>query len=111
MKKAYYLFFIILSFTLWNCASSPFPALFYNSSEYHASGVMDSGPSDAKILKSGKSCGFNSIFTWLFYSNGEGNLEEAVKNGNITKVVLVDKSTFSILGIIIARNCVIVYGE
>ncbi|TGL78713.1 TRL domain-containing protein [Leptospira yasudae] len=94
-----------------NCATSVFPALLFNSSGYHESGTPVEGPTDAKILKSGKSCNNYSLLNYLFYSGGEGSIADAMKNGGITKVAVVDKSTFGILGPVFSQECVVVFGE
>ncbi|MDV6236506.1 TRL domain-containing protein [Leptospira ellisii] len=112
MKKTINLIVIALvAFVFSNCASSIYPAFIFNSSEYHVSGGPTAGPTDAKILKSGKSCNNYSLFNYLFYSGGEGSITEAMKNGQITKVAVVDKSTFGILGPIFSQECVVVFGE
>ncbi|TGK08759.1 TRL-like family protein [Leptospira fletcheri] len=106
-----FLSMIVSAFLLTGCASTPLPALIFNSSEHHVSGSPITGPTDVKILKSGKSCSNYSILNWLFYSGGEGSIEEAMKDGKITKVAVVDKSAFSILSFIFSRECVLVFGE
>ncbi|TGK18979.1 TRL-like family protein [Leptospira fluminis] len=102
---------IAATFLLTGCASTPLPALIFNSSEHHVSGSPITGPTDAKILKSGKSCSNYSILNWLFYSGGEGSIEEAMKDGKITRIAIVDKSAFSILSVVFSRECVVVFGE
>ncbi|WP_061245773.1 TRL-like family protein [Leptospira noguchii] len=112
MKKFISLILISLAaFVVSNCATSIFPAAIFNSSSYHVSGNPTGGPTDAKILKSGKSCNHYSFLTWYFYSGGEGSIAEAMKDGQITKVATIDKSTFGILGLIFSKECVVVYGE
>ncbi|EMJ91654.1 TRL domain-containing protein [Leptospira alstonii] len=112
MKKLISLIVISLAaFVVSNCATSILPAAIFNSSSYHVSGNSTSGPTDAKILKKGKSCNNYSILNFLFYSGGEGSIAEAMKDGQITKVAVVDKSTFGILGFIYSQECVVVYGE
>ncbi|WP_061224337.1 TRL domain-containing protein [Leptospira weilii] len=112
MKKFISLIVISLAaFVVSNCATSIFPALIFNSSNYHVSGNPTGGPTDAKIVKSGKSCHYFSIVIAYFYGGGEGSIAEAMKDGQITKVAVVDKDTFGILGPIFSRECVLVYGE
>ncbi|WP_082280901.1 TRL domain-containing protein [Leptospira kirschneri] len=113
MKKFISLIVISLAaFVVSNCATSIFPAAIFNSSSYHVSGNSTGGPTDVKIVKSGKSCNHYSIFIlWSYYSGGEGSIAEAMKDGQITKVATVDKSTFGILGPIFSKECVVVYGE
>ncbi|WP_061235715.1 TRL domain-containing protein [Leptospira weilii] len=113
MKKFISLIVISLAaFVVSNCATSIFPAAIFNSSSYHVSGNPTGGPTDVKILKSGKSCNHYSLFLlWFYYSGGEGSIAEAMKDGQITKVAVVDKDTFGILGPIFSRECVVVYGE
>ncbi|EMN49229.1 TRL-like family protein [Leptospira interrogans str. L1207] len=108
MKKFITLILISLAaFVVSNCATSIFPALIFNSSNYHVSG----SPTDVKIVKSGKSCHYFSIVLAYFYGGGEGSIAEAMKDGQITKVATVDKSTFGILGPIFSKEYVVVYGE
>ncbi|RHX77744.1 TRL domain-containing protein [Leptospira yasudae] len=112
MKKFINLAIIsIATLVLSNCATSVFPALIFNSSSYHESGTPTQGPTDAKIVKSGKSCNNYSLLNYLFYAGGEGSIADAMKDGQIKKVAVIDKSTLGILGPVFSRECVVVFGE
>ncbi|TGM87907.1 TRL domain-containing protein [Leptospira licerasiae] len=109
--KLFLLIISLIAFALTNCATSPYPGSIFASADYHVSGEQTGGPTDAKILKTGKSCNNYSILNFLFYSGGEGSISEAAKSAGIKKVAVVDKSVFSVLGIIFSRECVVVAGE
>lgn len=51
------------------------------------------------------------LVSFLFYSGGEGSISEAANSAGIKKIAVVDKSVFSILGIVFSRECVVVAGE
>ncbi|PJZ54612.1 TRL domain-containing protein [Leptospira adleri] len=101
----------IVAMTASNCASSLYPTYLFHNEEYHVSGNSIAGPGDAKILKQGRSCNVYSIFSALFYAGGEGSVAEAMKDGNITKVAVIDKSSEGFLAYLYSKECVIVYGE
>ncbi|TGJ99683.1 TRL-like family protein [Leptospira semungkisensis] len=112
MKKTILLILISFSsFASFNCATSILPAAIFASAEYHVSGTPTGGPTDAKILKSGKSCNIYSIVNVIFYSGGEGSIVEAAQKAGIKKIAVVDKSVFSILAPLFSQECVMVYGE
>ncbi|TGJ98210.1 TRL-like family protein [Leptospira langatensis] len=112
MKKT--ILFILISLSAsasFNCATSILPAAIFGSAEYHVSGTPTGGPTDARILKSGKSCNNYSLLNVLFYSGGEGSIVEAAQKAGIKKIAVVDKSVFSIFAPLFSRECVVVYGE
>ncbi|TGK31509.1 TRL-like family protein [Leptospira gomenensis] len=112
MKKKYFLIFLVCVIALIsNCSSNLYPIYFFQSNEYHISGTQIGGPTSAKVLKQGRSCATYSIITWLFFAGGEGSVEEAMKDGNITKIAVIDRSTEGALGYLYSKECVIVYGE
>ncbi|RHX84433.1 TRL domain-containing protein [Leptospira stimsonii] len=112
MKKIISLISIFLvAFAVSNCASSLFTIGLFSNTEYHVSGNSVAGPTDAKILKRGTSCNTYSVFSALFYAGGEGSIAEAMKEAQITKVAVVDKSSEGFLGYVLSKECVIVYGE
>lgn len=90
------------------------PGLFYNKTVQHAYGTNHAGSqlSSHSILRSGKSCSFGSFFLVnLFYYGGGGSVEEAMKQGGVQKVAVVDKESVSIAYGLFYQECTVVWGE
>ncbi|MBK8394150.1 MAG: TRL-like family protein [Leptospiraceae bacterium] len=103
---------LVLLFSIQFCTTTLSPGLFYNSTAEHiyrdrVSTQLGSG----RILKMEKSCSYNSIIFATFYHGKPSTVENVLKEGKITKVGVIDHSSFSILGSLYYSNCIIVWGE
>ncbi|MCB1179499.1 MAG: hypothetical protein KDK36_18100 [Leptospiraceae bacterium] len=111
MKKLLLLSIILLG-SLMNCLS-PIPQYPLNlDSEIHLSGHNNSfGIGSAKVLKKGESCYASILYQGLldYGITQKISVDEAVFNGDITKIATIDYSSTSTL--IYYKNCIIVWGE
>lgn len=98
----------------WGCISSPMLGGIVTFTK-HTVHDKAAGPviSDASPVKRGESC---SASTFLFsvavvWFGGGGSIQDAAQSGGITKVAAVERSSFTILGPLFYRECVVVWGE
>lgn len=95
-----------------SCISSPMHSLFFNSTTQNLNGEVASNTlTSANILKSGKSCSVSGAIVKLFFYGAGNSIEEAAKHGGITKIAVIDRESFSVLGDLYYKECVIVWGE
>ena len=70
-----------------------------------------SGLTDASIVKKGEACSWSALYlNYVWWGPGE-SVEDAKKDGNITKVAVIDRSSLNVLGYLFFRDCVVVWGE
>jgi hypothetical protein len=126
-KIAYYkIMLLLLVLTLQNCfwyahgnySNSPLQSIVTVNSVHNYPNLSRAFPAlgEAKILKKGKSCteGFLLVNTFYFKNEEDYTIEDAKRNGDITKVGLVDfeSTQVGMLGVVFfAEQCMIVYGE
>jgi hypothetical protein len=109
MKK-YFAFVLVIGIIFGNC-STPFPSVVGITTQ-HVYDLSNRGNiTSNKILKSGESCSFSSIFILLFFYGAGNSVKEAADKGGITKIALVDRSTYNILGPVFYKECTIAWGE
>ncbi|MDF3818616.1 TRL domain-containing protein [Leptospira sp. 96542] len=112
MKKFYLIISVFSIFLINNCVSSPFPsAVFLNTTQHVMGDTKGLVLTSAKIQKSGKSCSMSGFLTNIFYYGNGNSIEDAMKNGEITKISLIDRNSLSILGFLFYRECIVVWGE
>lgn len=103
---------ILLFFLLTNCITTLAPGLLYNSTSEHIPSYDNTpqlGP--GRILKKAESCEYNSIFIQYFYYGKPSTPHLAAKEAGITKIGVVDYSSFSIFGPLFYKHCTIVWGD
>jgi hypothetical protein len=113
MKKKYLLLILVLIFSA-GCISSPTQAVLFTYTNQHIYGFSNGNQvASGRVLKYGESCSSSSWFfnIFIFYYGSGGSIEEATKLAGITKIAVIDRSSFSILGPIFYRECTIVWGE
>ncbi|MCE9500031.1 MAG: TRL-like family protein [Leptospira sp.] len=111
MKKILFYSVFILGFVFFANCSTPVPSLILNVTEQHVYNSQDGQLTSAKVLKTGRSCSWTFFPIFLFYYGMGGSIEEAKKEGGITKVAVVDRESVNFLGIVVNKECVIVWGE
>jgi hypothetical protein len=113
MKKIQYIITLCAILVLQNCVSSPLPTLITITTQHPTTYSAGSKISSAKIVKSGESCSTSSYLfdiVLFFYGSG-GGVEDAKRQGKITKVATIDRSSVSILFALFYRECTVVWGE
>lgn len=112
--KKIVLFLLLLSMsTIFSgCITTIAPGILYNSTTEHVSvpGTVNQIGS-GRIIKKGESCAYNSILFAPFYHGRLVTVKTAMEDAGITKIGVVDYSSFSILGPIFYVHCIIVWGE
>lgn len=94
-----------------NC-STVVPSAIFNGTTQHVYTNTPGGQlTSAKVVKSGQSCSFTFFPAYLFFYGIGGGIEDAKKDGGISKVAVVDRKSTSFLGPIFNRECVQVWGE
>jgi len=98
---------------MMNCTtSSPFPSLLYTGGTVHHEDRMTGsqiGP--GRIEKRGESCSTGVFLANYVYFGSGNSIQEAMKNGGITKVGVIDHRSVNVLGPLFYRDCVVVWGE
>jgi hypothetical protein len=109
---------IYFSLLLFNCIgvynTSPHFGLYVDGS-HHVKHPLTQTLGEGNIIKKGTSCVTGiAILNFLIHER-KNSIEEAMKQANITKVAVVDRSTEQILNIpylsFYGKDCIIVYGE
>ncbi|MCB1189098.1 MAG: hypothetical protein H7A23_22810 [Leptospiraceae bacterium] len=114
MKKLDFLFVVVFTLFLNACISSPTQSVLFTYTDQHMYGLSHGNQiGSGSVSKFGKSCSFSSWFLYLhvFYYGGGGSIEEAVQDGGIKNIAVVDRESLSILGPIFYRECVVVWGD
>ena len=95
------------------CLSSPLQGLIFTDTTHYMTSLSSGGQiGEGNVVRRGESCSWTSNFyVCLFYFGGGGSTEEAVKMAGITKIAAVDRKSFSVLGGIYRKECVVVWGE
>jgi hypothetical protein len=104
--------YLLLVFFISSCSSSPLMGIIINS-DHHVYGNMRSqGLTSARIEKMGTSCSYSSYLGYLFilYYGKGNNIEEAKENGDISKVAIIDRSSF-VIWPFFYKDCIVVWGE
>lgn len=92
-------------------STSPLPGLLLTDTaqSFNGTGRGQLGP--GRIRKVGRSCNYG-VFPLLFYFTfNQASLESAMEDGDITRIAVVDRSTFSILLGFFTKECIVVHGE
>ncbi|MBM9501374.1 hypothetical protein JWG44_14045 [Leptospira sp. 201903071] len=104
--------FLILQFS--NCIATSEPALLVSYNTQHLlSKSNGSLISSARVLKKGESCAYAiSLFYYnSMYRGPKNSVTEIAKEFGIEKIAVVDYASFSFLGPVFYKNCVVVWGE
>jgi hypothetical protein len=99
-------------FSFTSCITTLSPGLFYNNTAEHV--YKDRSISQlgaGRIIKMEKSCTYNSILFTPFYQGKHTNAAEVAREAGITKIGVIDYSSFSILGPLYYSNCIIIWGD
>ena len=105
------LIFIVLSSL--SCVSAPLQGVLFTHTSQHIYGKSSGSQiGDARIEKRGESCSWTGLIVLhpVYYGRG-GSISEAMKDGNIEKIAVVDRRSMTILPYIFQQECVVVYGE
>lgn len=95
------------------CISSPMQGAIFTYTSHHVSMAAGNQVSSAQALKSGDSCSFGSIFSFVyltFYGPG-GSVVDAMEKGGIKKIASIDRKSMNVFGPLFHRECVVVWGE
>ncbi|MDX1959013.1 MAG: TRL domain-containing protein [Leptospiraceae bacterium] len=104
------IFFALFTGFFANC-STPFNA-FVGMTSYHVYGnSSQENITSNQILRSGESCSYTGILIAPFYYGSGNSVDKAMKEGKITKVSVIDRSTTNYVGPLYVRQCTIVWGE
>jgi hypothetical protein len=112
MRKGLSIIVVILCVSLSSCITTISPGILFNNTAEHvykekSTSQLGSG----RIMKMEKSCSYNSIVFAIFYHGKVSTVESVAREGNITKIGVVDYSSFNILGPLFYSNCIIVWGD
>ncbi|MBE7438960.1 MAG: hypothetical protein HS115_10935 [Spirochaetales bacterium] len=99
---------------LGHCLSSPLQGFLYTGTEFHHRGAENKpllGP--ASVVKRGEACSYGSILQLLtaVLVDYEPTIEQAMANGAITSIAVVDRRSTGIFFNIFAKDCIVVWGE
>lgn len=112
MQKLWRILAIILISGTSSCITTISPGILFNNTAEHvykdrSTSQLGSG----RIMKMEKSCSYNSIVFAFLYHGKVASVEAVAREGNITKIAVVDYSSFNILGSLFYSNCIIVWGD
>lgn len=99
---------------LSGCIATSEPALLFSYNTQHLLSKTNGNMiSSAKILRKGESCTYAiSLFYYSATFRGPKNsVADIAQEFDIQKIAVVDYSSFSFLGPIFYKNCVVVWGE
>ena len=107
---AIFILLIVVNFS--SCITTISPGIIFNNTAEHvykdrATSQLGSG----RIMKMEKSCTYNSIVFAFFYHGKVASAASIAREGGITKIGVVDYSSFNILGPLFYSNCIIVWGD
>ncbi|MBW0435517.1 TRL domain-containing protein [Leptospira yasudae] len=114
IQKIAILFCIVSAASFTGCISTSEPAAVFSYNTQHLLSKTNGNMiSSAKILKKGESCAYAiSLFYYsTTYRGPKNSVADIAKEFNIEKIAVVDYSSFSFLGPIFYKNCVVVWGE
>jgi hypothetical protein len=101
-----------LCLLLSSCITTIAPGIIYNSTAEHVyKDRITSQLGSGRILKMAESCTYNSIFLAPFYHGKPSTIEDVVREAKITKIGVVDYSSFSVFVALYYSNCIIVWGD
>ncbi|MBK9501792.1 MAG: TRL-like family protein [Leptospiraceae bacterium] len=103
---------LLLLMNLSSCITTISPGIIFNNTAEHVyrdrtTSQLGSG----RIIKMEKSCTYNSIVFAFFYHGKVASAASVAREGGITKIGVVDYSSFNILGPLFYSNCIIVWGD
>jgi hypothetical protein len=102
--------FINLNFS--SCITTISPGIIFNNTAEHVyKDRTTSQLGSGRIMKMEKSCTYNSIVFAFFYHGKVASAASIAREGGITKIGVVDYSSFNILGPLFYSNCIIVWGD
>lgn len=112
MNKRINLIILAITLAFLTSCSTVIPSVIFNGTTQHVYTNTPGGQlTSAKVEKSGQSCSFTFFPAYLFFYGVGGGIEEAKKEGGISKVAVVDRKSASLFGVIFNRECVMVWGE
>lgn len=112
LKKSFLIVLLVLSLlSIPGCLSAPLQGGLFTFTNQHVYGTHGSQIGSAQVDKKGESCSWSILFIRdIFYGTGR-NVSEAMTEGGITKIAVVDRKSLSILGPLFYMECMEVYGE
>ena len=108
MKSIVYIT-ILFSF---QCISTFAPGIIFNSTEEHVPtkqglSLLGSGYVSKRI----ESCTYHSIFLQPFINVRPSTLESLLRENKVHRIAVIDRSSYSFLGPLYYKNCIILWGE
>jgi hypothetical protein len=104
--------FILSLLFLVNCISTYSPGFLFNSTEEHVyKNKSFSSLGTGQIQKKIESCTYHSIIIQPLLHVRPSSLDSLLKEHRIYKMGVVDYSSFSVLGPLYYKNCIIIWGE
>ncbi len=106
------LFILAGTLILTNCISSPLQGVLFTGTEFNHKGYDTSnkiGP--GRVIKRGESCAYNTSLLFGLFFSSDPSLKNAMDDGGITKIAVIDRSSIGVLLNIFARDCIVVWGE
>ena len=104
---------IALALLTAQCISSPMQGVLVTSTE-HTVHDRNTGNliGNGAVEKRGESCSYGSVLLFPFFYGGGKSLEEAMKQGGISEIAIVDHSSLVVIGgLVFHRECIIVWGS
>ena len=107
---AIFILLIVVNFS--SCITTISPGIIFNNTAEHVyKDRTTSQLGSGRIMKMEKSCTYNSIVFAFFYHGKVASAASIAREGGITKIGVVDYSSFNILGPLFYSNCIIVWGD
>ena len=107
---AIFILLILINFS--SCITTISPGIIFNNTAEHVyKDRTTSQLGSGRIMKMEKSCTYNSIVFAFFYHGKVASAASIAREGGITKIGVVDYSSFNILGPLFYSNCIIVWGD
>ena len=107
---AIFILLIVVNFS--SCITTISPGIIFNNTAEHVyKDRTTSQLGSGRIMKMEKSCTYNSIVFAFFYHGKVASAASIAREGGITKIGVVDYSSFNILSPLFYSNCIIVWGD
>lgn len=114
VRKSALSLLLISLFSIVNCTSSPMPGALFSKTSQHIYGVSSGGSQvrSNRVVRSGKSCSIGSWFLLAYaYYGGGGSVEEAMKDGGISRIAVIDRESLCLFYGLFFQECTVVWGE
>ncbi|MEQ8353278.1 MAG: TRL domain-containing protein [Leptospiraceae bacterium] len=113
MKRYLRLFIPFALLGLMQCISSPMQGQFLTFTEHTVHDrITGNIIGNGEVSKRGESCSYGSGFLLPFFYGGGRSLEEAMADGKISQIAVIDHSSLAVLGgLFMHRECIVVWGS